>query len=202
MKNKEIDFLSEEYWFDNEIHKGEDNFGYDYYANTIFDNLIVKLWSMPSEGYILVMGANRGISLQILASHFGSERVIGYDLYNPRNDPNIEIKDVMSLNFTNGIPLAFVHNDIGSYATTPNEKNHAQEWAARNIVPGGYLLGRNNFNVAKADNEGLLHGLGFKNYHFQDLQYFFDLGKLKPTEIEGHMLSIKCNAPELYNKDS
>ena len=184
---KEVNYTSEEYWFDNPEHDSMDNYGEKYYANTIFKELISKL-KLP-DGYIVVLGANRGVSMNILIDTFGRDRVIGYDLHNPSKHPNIEVKDVMSL--TQEMPIAFAHNDVGSYSTQPIEKHAAQMWAASNIVPGGFLLGRNNLNRASIKNEDILEGMGFKNYQFQDLQYFFDMSNLSKFEIEGHMLSRK-----------
>lgn len=180
-------YLSESYWFDNPEHGDMDNFGTGYYANTIFRELVSKL-TLP-EGRIVVLGANRGVSMDILIDAFGEDRVVGYDLYNPAQHPNIICKDIMEFGSDDDFPVAFAHNDIGSYPTTPEEKHAAQLWAARNIVPGGFLLGRNNLNVAKIKNEEILKDMGFKNYMFEDLQFFFNLSALQPSEIEGHMLS-------------
>jgi hypothetical protein len=188
MKDSEtIDYSSKEYWFHNPIHDEMHNYGEKYYANVIFKNLINKL-SLP-EGYVIVLGANRGVSLDLLIDRFGSDRVIGYDVYNPSNHPNIRVKNVMDLEDADNIPLAFVHNDVGSYPTTPVEKSFAQMWAAKNVVSGGFLLGRNNLNSAKAKNEEDLEAMSFKNHQFSDLQHFFNLSELNYSEIEGHMLS-------------
>ena len=183
----ETNYTDQAYWFDNSIHDDMDNFGEDYYANTIFKELVSKL-KLP-EGKIVVLGANRGVSLNTLIEVFGEDRVVGYDLYNPTNHPNIITKDVMALSKDDDMPIAFVHNDVGSYPTTPIEKQFAQIWAAKNVVVGGFFLGRNNLNVAKASNEELLESYGFKNYQFSDLQHFFNFAQLNESEIEGHMLS-------------
>ena len=187
-KKEMSDPKSREYWFDNPLHEGEDNFGENYYGNIIFREVINKLQDVP-DGYIVVMGANRGVCLDVLSAHFGEDRVIGYDLHNPANHPKIIEMDVMNLDDSHNIPIAFVHNDIGSYPTLPVEKHFTQLWAAKNVVEGGYFLGRNNFNVAGYKNEDILESLGFKNYQFEDLRHFFDLSALKDTEIEGHILS-------------
>ena len=182
-----VNYTDEEYWFNNPIHNEMDNYGEKYYANTIFKELVSKL-KLP-DGYIIVLGANRGVSMNILIDAFGKDRVIGYDLYNSTQHPQIVTKDVMTLSQDDDIPIAFVHNDVGSYPTTPREKSFAQAWAAKNVVIGGFLLGRNNLNSAKFKNEELLESQGFKNYHFNDIQHFFDLSDLNDSEIEGHMLS-------------
>ena len=180
---------SKEYWFDNPLHQSEDNFGSNYYANTIFKNLILNLRDIPEEGYIVVLGTNRCVSFDILCDNFGPDRCIGYDLYNPNNHPNVITKNVMDLSDEDNIPIAFCHNDIGSFPTTPKEKIFAQEWAASNVIKGGYFLGRNNLNVARYPAEDRLTSMGFRNYMFEELKSFFDLSLLKPSDIEGHMLS-------------
>ena len=185
--SKEV--TSEKYWFDNPLHKGEDNYGSEYYANTIFKNLILNIQDIPDQGYIVVLGTNRCVSFNILCNHFGKDRCIGYDLYNPVNHPRVITKNVMELSGGDDIPIAFCHNDIGSFPTTPKEKIFAQKWAASNVVKGGYFLGRNNLNVAGYRSEEELRSLGFKNYMFEELKSFFNLSTLDASSIEGHMLS-------------
>ena len=58
----------------------------------------------------------------------------------------------MKLTDEDKMDIAFCHNDLGNYATTPKLKEHAQKWAAKNLVNGGYFLSNNNFNRAKVKN--------------------------------------------------
>ena len=182
---------SQEYWFDNKIHSGEDNFGSGYYTNEIYKQVILNLRDIPKDGFIVVLGANRCVSFEILCNYFGYDRCIGYDLYNPTRHRRVVIKDVLTLSDVDNIPIAFCHNDIGSFPTTPLEKIAAQEWAAKNVVSGGYFLGRNNKNAAKYEVEEFMTLQGFKNYMFEDLQGFFGMSKLDGPCVEGHMLSKK-----------
>ena len=50
-----VSYTDEEYWFNNPIHNEMDNYGENYYANTIFKELVSKL-KLP-YGYIIVLGA-------------------------------------------------------------------------------------------------------------------------------------------------
>ena len=190
MKHREEKYYDREYWFNNEEeHIGESNYGEEYYANKIFKNLIFKLTDIPKEGYIVVLGTNKCVSFNLLCEKFGINRCIGYDIYNPDNHPRVIVKNCMTLNDEDNIPIAFCHNDIGSYPTTPELKIHVQKWAAKNIVKGGYFLGRNNLNRAKFKAEEYMNSLGFENLQFESLKGQYDLSSLTNSSIEGHMLS-------------
>ena len=91
------------------------------------------------------------------------------------------------------IPIAFCHNDLGSFPTTPQLKIHGQKWAAKNIVHGGIMLSRNNLNSAKFKSEELMIEHGFKNHLFADIKKNNPkpILCLRERDIEGHMFSIK-----------
>ena len=148
---------------------------------------------IPSDGHIVVLGTHNCTSFNLLCNTYGEERCVGYDLHNPSNHKKVIIKDCMLLSDDDNIPMAFCHNDVGSYPTTPELKIHAQKWASKNIIKGGVFLGRNNLNRAKFDNEGLMISLGFKNIYFSELcKDFPEISNiLSDGDIEGHMLSIK-----------
>jgi len=181
-KAEEFDF-----WFDNSEFDEHDQFGSSYYVNTFYNDIVVNL-DVPDDGYIVVMGTARAVSFDLLCKHFGEERCIGFDLYNPSNHPRVKIKDCMELSDLDNIPIAFAHNDMGSLPHTPELKIHTQRWLANNIVEGGYLLGNNNLNRAKFNFEALMMLENFKNTQFSELKS--DWIKNLPNErIEGYMLS-------------
>ena len=130
---------------------------------------------------------------------FGKDRVIGYDLYNPNNHSNVVIKDCNTLN--EKIDIAFLHNDLGSFSTTPKLKLHGYNWAIKNMIKGGYILGNNNLNRAKIDIEGIFNNNNFSNQYLKDLDSTkFNLQKLIKKEIhngrefcalDGYMISKK-----------
>ena len=97
----------------------------------------------------------------------------------------------MELSEADDIPIAFCHNDLGSFPKTPELKIYGQKWAAKNVIKGGYFLGRNNLNSAKFKSEELMHYMGFENLHFKDIQDQYDMKNFDPSWIEGHMLSRK-----------
>jgi hypothetical protein len=186
----ETQFYGREYWYNNpEEHIEEDNYGEKYYGYQIYENIILKLEDIPSDGFIVLLGTNRCVSFNLLCDHFGADRCIGFDIHNPTNHSRVIIKDCTTLSDDDDIPIAFCHNDLGSFPTTPKLKIHGQEWAARNIMNGGYFLGRNNLNSAKYQSEEAMNELGFENLHFKDLQNDFDMTNFEPSWIEGHMLS-------------
>lgn len=177
------------YWFDNKEHDVVDNYGKNYYANTIYKNVILKLEDIPLSGKIVLLGTNRCVAFNLLCDRFGIERCLGYDIANPTNHPSVIVKDCTSLNNSDNVPIAFCHNDIGSFPTTPKLKIYCQEWSAKNVILGGYYLGRNNLNRAKYNSEEYMESLGFVNYHFKDLVDKFDMSNFEDSWIEGHMLS-------------
>ena len=186
---KETDYYKKEYWYDNpEEHSDVANYGEEYYAYQIYEKMILDL-DIPKEGYIVLLGTNKCVSFDLLCEHFGYARCIGYDIHNPVNHPCVRVQDCMTLSELDDMPIAFCHNDLGSFPTTPKLKIYGQKWAARNIIKGGYFLGRNNLNVAKFQSEELMEGLGFENTHFKDLEHKYDMSTFEPSWIEGHMLS-------------
>tara|TARA_Y100001951_G_scaffold105277_1_gene121402 strand:+ start:6307 stop:6888 length:582 start_codon:yes stop_codon:yes gene_type:complete len=188
----EQEYYSEAYWYNNPTeHADVDNYGENYYAYKIYQNVILKISDIPTEGYIILLGTNRCVSFDLLCRHFGADRCIGFDVHNPTNHPCVTIKDCNLLSPLDDIPIAFCHNDLGSFPTTPKLKIHGQEWATSNIIKGGYFLGRNNLNCAKFKSEEFMTKHGFVNYHFADMQNKYDMSTLDSQCVEGHMLSQK-----------
>lgn len=182
-----------EYWYKNaDEHQGEDNYAEGYYGYKIFES-ILPLYEIPDDGYIVVLGSHNCVSLELLCERYGRERCIGYDLFNPTENDRVTVMDCNDLNEEHDIPIAFCHNDLGSFPTTPELKIHGQKWAARNMVQGGIMLSRNNLNSAKFKSEELMESLGFENLMFKDIRrenpIAFD--GLRKRDIEGHMLSIR-----------
>jgi len=180
------------YWFDSpEEHAVVGNYGKEYYGYKIIDRLVSKL-EIPDAGYIVLLGSNRCVSLDLLCEMYGRERCIGYDLFNPMEHDRVITKDCNLLSDEDDLPIAFCHNDMGSFPTTPDLKIHVQKWAARNMIKGGVMLSRNNFNRAKFKSEDYMKSMGFKNTLFKDLDpKVFPLDILEFTTIEGHMFSEK-----------
>jgi len=187
----ETPFYSFDYWFNNSEHDNWDQGCEKYYVNTFYENIVMKLNDIPKEGKILILGTHNCYTFDKLCKHFGYDRCIGYDLHNPNNHPNVVIKDCMDLNDNDKMEIAFCHNDLGNYATTPKLKEHAQKWAAKNIVKGGYFLSNNNFNRAKVKNIEIMEENGFNVTQLVDLQDKYDLSKLPFERIEGYMISRK-----------
>jgi len=179
-----------DYWFNNPEHDNWHQGSEKYYVNTFYDKIVKKL-DIPKEGKIVVLGTHRCVSFDKLCNFFGYDRVIGYDLHNPTNHPNVIIKDCNKLDENDNVEMAFCHNDLGNYSSTPNLKKHGQEWASKNIIKGGYMLSNNNLNRAKIDNVGIMGRENFKILQLQNLRETFDLSGLEESRIEGYMLSKK-----------
>ena len=102
--------------------------------------LVIKDLTIPTQGAVLQMGTAYGCSLEKLCSIYGKNRVIGWDIENPLDHPNISIVDC-----NNPLPkldLAFVHVDTGSVAMpeTRDLRIKSLTWAAQNVITGGYLF--------------------------------------------------------------
>ena len=160
-----------------------------YYVNEFYEYIICNL-NLPKRGKILVLGTHNCISFDKLCKHFGYERCIGFDLFNPQNHPSVVIKDCEYLNENDDFEIAFCHNDIGSFWKTPKLKLHCQQWAAKNVIKGGYLLGNNNYNRPRIELENMMGNYGFNNYQLTDLSKLgIDNANIDYNILKGYMLS-------------
>ncbi len=186
----EHDYYQSNYWFNNTFEHGDvSDYGSEYYAYKFFENVVLKIKDIPETGYIVVLGTNKCVSFNLLCDFFGKDRCIGFDVDNPTNHSCVKVGNI--LDGIDDIPIAFVHNDIGNYKLTPTAKFYAQQWAAKNVVEGGYVLGRNNLNSAKLPVEQFMERMGFLNLNMLALTGIFNLSNISYRELEGHMLSKK-----------
>jgi len=187
MSNKKSE--SYDFWFNNPEFDEHDQFGEKYYVNNFYKDVTFNL-DIPKEGYIVVFGTAKSISFDLLCQKYGYDRCIGFDLYNPNSHEKVIIKDCNELSEEDNIPIAFVHNDIGSMPHTPELKIKVQKWLIKNIIPGGYVMGNNNLNRAKFKFEELMIENGFENILFADLPPHF-IKNLPIDSDEGYMISKK-----------
>jgi len=191
----EAKYYNEKFWFTNtENHNHNQDvagYGKEYYAYKIFDKVITKIKDIPNDGHIVVLGTNSCVSFDLLCQHFGYDRCIGFDIANPTNHPNVIIQDLSDSSKRPHIPIAFVHNDVGSFPLTPLLKFQVQQWAGDHVIEGGYFLSRNNLNSGKYLLEETLQEQGFYNMQFDCLRGLINLSDLDERTIEGHMLSKK-----------
>lgn len=176
------------YWFENKDHDDSDQFNKKYFINNIYKQIICNL-DIPEDGKIVVAGTHKCVSFDILYKKF-TDRCIGYDLYNPSEHPNVIIKNCWELSEKDKLSIAFAHNDIGSYPTTPELKLHTQKWLMKNVIKGGYFLSNNNINSAKYDLEGLMRENGFSIKNLVDLKEF-NLQNIPQHKLESYMLCKK-----------
>ena len=161
----------------------------NYYVNQFYEQIVFDL-PIPENGKILVLGTHNCVSFDKLCIHYGYDRCIGFDLFNPQNHPSVIIKDCELLNNDDNFEIAFCHNDIGSFWHTPDLKLHCQNWAARNIIEGGYFLGNNNYNRPRIELENRMEEYGFKNYQLLDQSKFdHNETRLSNDILKGYMLS-------------
>ena len=176
------------YWFNNPVNDEWNQGGEEYYVNHFYKDLIFNL-DIPKEGYIVVLGTHNCVSFDKLCKKYGYDRCIGFDLYNPTNHPRVKIKNCLELSEEDNIPIAFCHNDLGSFSTTPKLKLHGQKWAVKNLVKGGYFLGNNNYNRAKIDIETIMKNNGCINNTLLDIN--FNKNNLTQNRLDGYMISKK-----------
>jgi hypothetical protein len=193
---KESNYYSEEFWFNNLKNHGIDSYDENYWSYVMFREIVIKLNDIPKEGYIVVLGTNNCFSFDLLCQHFGYDRCVGYDIANPTNHPNVKVMNILELNET--YPIAFCYNDIGNFELTPVAKFYAQQWGAKNVIEGGYFLGKNNLNSGKFSLEEQMERYGFLNTQLLSLTGLLDLSKLSKRELEGHMISKKDKIRNYY----
>ncbi len=193
--NQELDALFQ-LWFNTESSELLDGWPLTerdegYYVNKFYEEIIFEL-PLPKEGKILVLGTHNCVSFDKLCHHFGYDRCIGYDLFNPKKHPSVVIKDCEELKDDDKLELAFCHNDIGSFWKTPELKLHCQEWAAKKIVKGGYFLGNNNYNRPRIELEKRMENFRFQNVQLSDKKHFPPSKVTLSNDIlQGYMLSKK-----------
>lgn len=195
---KESKTYTEDFWY-NKIEEHGPVYGYgdEYYPNKLFNLVVSKIKDIPKDGYIVLMGTHKCVSFNKLINLFGEERCIGIDLGNPTNNPRVKIKNILDFDETDDIPIAFSHNDIGSYTIAPLAKIKAQIWLANNTVDGGYVLSRNNLNTIKFPAEEYMSEMGFINTSLKMLEGFIDLTSIDDNILQSHMLSKKSK-PEIW----
>ena len=107
------------------------------------------------------------------------------------HNPEDEFKILKWLHDNDKIDIAFCHNDLGNYATTPKLKEHAQKWAAKNLIKGGYMLSNNNYNRAKVNNIEIMKENNCEIIQLSEVVEKYNLSKLPFKRIEGYMISKK-----------
>ena len=120
-------------------------FGYQYHSYTITKHIISKL-PIPQTGKLIQLGTGLGVVVEYLCLKYGEDRVIGYDLFNPLGQPNIEYLD-MEKNIPNVNKIAYLEIDVGSMSHFRKQRKKLLEWSFDNMVKGGYVV--TNISLAK-----------------------------------------------------
>ena len=113
-------------------------FGYQYHSNLIVKHVVPKL-NIPPEGKIIQLGTGLGIAVETLCNLFGSDRVVGYDLFNPLRHPNIQFLDT-EVQIPPRNKIAFIEIDIGSMSHASENRKKLLNWALENTIIGGCIL--------------------------------------------------------------
>ena len=113
-------------------------YGYNYHSYLITKHIIQNL-NIPKEGHILQFGTGLGITIELLCSIYGVDRVVGYDIFNPLKHPNIQFFDAGKSDL-NIDEIAYCDIDIGSVGTHYKERKDLLDYISKNIVKNGYIL--------------------------------------------------------------
>lgn len=195
MSSEKVNY-SYDFWFNNQDPQFLESWNHgdeNYYVNYFYEDIVANL-DIPSDGYIVVLGTYKCVSFEKLCKIYGADRCIGFDLHNPTNHPRVRIKDCSTLSDVDNIPIAFCHNDLGNFSSTPILKTMGQKWAAKNMIAGGFFLGNNNYNRAKIDVESIMLESGMKNTYLKDLNpKKFNLKRLSDDKLRSYMISQKLD---------
>jgi hypothetical protein len=112
---------------------------YRKYKSFVFYENIAKPADLP-PGYIVQLGVCHGHTLQEMKQHWGSDRVLGIDIHNPSDDPNVWRIDIKRLQFK--LPCAYIENDIGDSFSEygKNDRWAAAQWGISCLIPGGIMI--------------------------------------------------------------
>lgn len=126
-------YYSKEFW----IHTLDKN-GPEYKSFIFFENL-GKSTVLPA-GFKVQLGVGNGYTLNAMKQFWGEDSVLGIDLYNFNNDPNVYTVDIKKLKLQ--LPCSYIENDIGStsYPEAKEDRWHATQWAIKCLMPGGIFI--------------------------------------------------------------
>jgi hypothetical protein len=155
--------------------------GYNYKSLIYFESIIKKL-KIPKVGKIVQLGSNFCVTLERMCMFFGYDRVVGYDLQNPLNHPNVIIKNCFKLGKDKRkdyFKIAYCDIDLSSLHISPKLRIHAVKWASNLIVKNGYILTNNSFAFKKHSDFDVEDYLTKKNFSIIQLDSFKHLNWAK-----------------------
>ena len=112
--------------------------------------------------------------------HFGTERVLGYDIINPNNTSSVIIKDISTFTEKDDYPCALVCNDLPNWIVIPKTKKTGLEWSLRNIVLGGFYIDYSNHRCGW-DLRGYMLNHSFEELVWTELLVIYKRVKLKKS---------------------
>lgn len=114
--------------------------GYPEYIRAIKNKFHEDLPKRLPEGKVVVLGAYKCESLDLLIEKYGSENCIGVDAVKYVDHPNLIIKDVRSLKPGDLGPISFGWSNVCSWTLSPRSKLAAFNFLKESLVPGGVFL--------------------------------------------------------------
>ena len=155
--------------------------------------LLIPVLKIPQAGKVCMLGTHTCHSFSILEEHFGEERCIGYDLYNPTKRRNITEKPINQIDASKIPQLSFCWNDIGNYSRSPGDKMLAQIRFAAKVMSKGCFIGRDGSNRARFPVDAFMEELGCKNLSLYDFfsQRNIDTNTVSPHFLKSHLRSFR-----------
>lgn len=108
-------------------------------------NIVINVLSnltINSSGLIIEYGSWRGKVLDELSNLYGSDRVLGFEINNFTDHPNIVDVDVRTLcgNKKYSKPIALAWNDCDDWEHSPATKQAAMDHAMSNLMHDGVYI--------------------------------------------------------------
>jgi len=128
------EYYSREFWEKSTVLQNPKT----YKSNIFFENIGKK--SVLPDGLKVQLGVAFGDTFTQMKQYWGVDQVLGIDLYNFNNDPNIWTIDIKKLLVK--LPCAYIENDIGAsyYDQGKQDRWAATQWGIKSLVPGGILI--------------------------------------------------------------
>tara|TARA_R110002020_G_scaffold378887_3_gene589931 strand:+ start:1308 stop:1850 length:543 start_codon:yes stop_codon:yes gene_type:complete len=166
------------------------NYGYDYCSYLVAKHVLPKL-NIPNKGSIVQIGCALGLALEKMCDTFGPDRVVGYDIINPLNHPNIKVMNCENL--SEEMEIAFCEIDVAAAATHPELRLHCLNWSMKNMLPGGKILFNNNFSSKH-------YKMNIEEYMLKNGYEVEQLKKYESVEFTRNIMKSRINTKMICTK--
>jgi len=111
------------------------------YKSLIFiRNILEKKFTLPDHGKIIQYGVKYPAGLSRLATVYGSDRVIGYEIDEEICHTNIVHFDLTNIGSDQDCDIAFCDIDVGCFATHSDLRLKLMLWSSSRMVQHGLIM--------------------------------------------------------------